>query len=510
MANKEAPDGGSSDDAPTGAFELPELAGPLGDVVPGVLSFDEATMALVSAGQLIAWAEGLKARLVTRLCETSAGTVPQPDPAGPSRNAERLARMNVEGEVSGALTIATRTAQKLIFESTELVGSFPATLERLETGELNRDQAMVIIDQAQTLPEHAQPEFEKELLADAPELPRPKLAGKAKRLRERMHPESGARRKKKAACDRRAWYQPAEDGMAWLGAYLPAEAATAAYNRITDAARALRSPDEERTGTQLCADVFTDLLLGTGPIPDGPIAGLNDDNNNDRGRGGNPSPGSTGTASSGQAVAEPHLPNYEQIKPEVIVTVPVLTLLGLSEEPAELEGFGPMDDETARKLCANAPSFKRILTHPETGAMISFGRTTYKVPADLKKMINIRDRCCRAPGCNRSARFTELDHTTPWAEGGKTDYESLKGYCPMHHLRKTACGWKDTQDKDGTITVTSPAGRTYTSKPEGPVLTSRKDAQRYATGNGHHFDPWNPKNAGAVPNGDHDQTPPPF
>ncbi|WP_026536192.1 HNH endonuclease signature motif containing protein [Arthrobacter sp. H14] len=525
MANEEAPEGGNSADAPAGVFELPELAGPLGDVNPGDLSYHEATRALVSAGQLIAWAEGLKARLVIRLCDTAAGTVPQADPVGPNRNEEGLARMNVEAEVSGALTLAGKTAQKLVFESNELVGSFPSTLDRLESGTLNREQAMVIVNQAQTLPEDAQAEFEQELLSEAPGLPRPKLSGKASRLRERMHPDSIARRKEKAACDRRIYLQPGEDGMAWFGAYLPAEAATAAFNRINSAARNLRGPDEERTGTQLCADVFTDLLLGAGFTPAGPIAGRNDDNNNadnldeganpgDRsnqpgGRGGNPAPGSTGTT-SGQTVAEPHLPNYDQIKAEVLVTVPVLTLLGLSEEPAELEGYGPMDDETARKLCAGASSFKRILTHPETGAMISFGRDTYKVPADLKRMIQIRDRCCRAPGCNRAAMFTELDHTKPWAAGGTTDYESVKCYCAKHHLLKTACGWKDTQDKDGTITSTSPAGRTYTTKPEGPVLTSRKDARRYRTDTGHRFDPWDPKNVDNTPTGDQDQTPPPF
>ncbi|WP_035780495.1 DUF222 domain-containing protein, partial [Arthrobacter sp. H14] len=186
--------------AEDGMAWLGELAGPLGEVNPGDLSYHEATRALVSAGQLIAWAEGLKARLVIRLCDTAAGTVPQADPVGPNRNEEGLARMNVEAEVSGALTLAGKTAQKLVFESNELVGSFPSTLDRLESGTLNREQAMVIVNQAQTLPEDAQSEFEQELLSEAPGLPRPKLAGKAQRLRERMHPESAARRKEKAAC----------------------------------------------------------------------------------------------------------------------------------------------------------------------------------------------------------------------------------------------------------------------------------------------------------------------
>ncbi|WP_162150249.1 HNH endonuclease signature motif containing protein, partial [Arthrobacter sp. H14] len=334
---------------------------------------------------------------------------------------------------------------------------------------------------------------------------------------------------------------PAEDGMAWFGAYLPAEAAVAAYNRITTAARSLQGPDEARTLTQLRADVTAHLLLAAGMIPDtdnlkadgsagednetpnsGADGTLNgsgtgnsgqDQGNNRRGgeTANSGSPADGGVAPGGTStdvVSEPRMPHFEHIKAEVLVTVPVLTLLGLSEEPAELEGFGPMDDETARKLCAGSSSFKRILTHPETGAMISFGRTTYKVPADLKRMIQIRDRCCRAPGCNRSARFTELDHTTPWAAGGTTDYESVKCYCLKHHLLKTACGWKDRQDKDGTVTFTSPAGLAYKSEPEGPVLTSRKDARRYNnTGPGHHFDPWDPNNTPPPTTGTEEPTP---
>ncbi len=37
----------------------------------------------------------------------------------------------------------------------------------------------------------------------------------------------------------------------------------------------------------------------------------------------------------------------------VNVTVPVLTLMGTSEEPGELEGYGPIDPETARRLAAS-------------------------------------------------------------------------------------------------------------------------------------------------------------
>lgn len=43
------------------------------------------------------------------------------------------------------------------------------------------------------------------------------------------------------------------------------------------------------------------------------------------------------------------------IRPRVLVTVPALTLLGVSDEPATLEGYGPIDHDTAMRLAATAP-----------------------------------------------------------------------------------------------------------------------------------------------------------
>jgi hypothetical protein len=51
----------------------------------------------------------------------------------------------------------------------------------------------------------------------------------------------------------------------------------------------------------------------------------------------------------------------------VNVTVPVLTLMGTSDEPGELEGYGPIEAEAARKLAGTPTSFLRILTQPHTG-----------------------------------------------------------------------------------------------------------------------------------------------
>ncbi|WP_342418291.1 HNH endonuclease signature motif containing protein, partial [Rathayibacter sp. VKM Ac-2630] len=160
-------------------------------------------------------------------------------------------------------------------------------------------------------------------------------------------------------------------------------------------------PEEQRTLGQLRADVATALLL------DGEIVARPD--------------GSPATA----------IPRG--IRPRVSVTVPVMTLLGRSDEAGVLDGYGPIDPTTARRLAADAPSFTRILTHPETSAVLSVGRTTYRVPADLHRALATRDVTCRFPGCTRSATDSDIDHSTEWQRQGRTDADNLAHLCRHHH-----------------------------------------------------------------------------
>ncbi|MDQ1575380.1 MAG: hypothetical protein QOH55_530, partial [Microbacteriaceae bacterium] len=261
-------------------------------------------------------------------------------------------------------------------------------------------------------------------------------------LRERSNPETIRERHVRAVCDREVVLEPGRDGMAWLSAYLPAVDALGAFNRISELAATLQQPSEERTLTQLRADVFRDLLI------------------------------------DGQPGDEAH-----GITAKVFVTVPVLTLLGRDdllghddlpatlghdELPATLDGYGPIDADTARTLAAHAPSFIRLLTHPETGAVLSVGRDSYRVPQDLKNWLQVRDVTCRFPGCSRHAARCEIDHTQDWAHDGQTRHDNLAHLCKSHHILKHKSDWQVTQARDGTgnLTWTSPAGRNYVTEPE--------------------------------------------
>jgi hypothetical protein len=157
-------------------------------------------------------------------------------------------------------------------------------------------------------------------------------------------------------------------------------------------------------------------------------------------------------------------PGVPAVSVSVAVTVPVMTLLGHSDEPGELEGGIPIDAETARRLAGHAPSFSRILTHPVTGTVLDVDRTTYRVPADLKRWPRVGDQTCVFVGCARRASATDVDHTVAWERFGPTAARNLACLCRRHHRLKHLSRWQMTQDAAG-VTWTSPTGKAHPPPP---------------------------------------------
>ena len=155
-------------------------------------------------------------------------------------------------------------------------------------------------------------------------------------------------------------------------------------------------------------------------------------------------------------------------RPSVAVTVPVMTLLGESDEPGTLDGYGPIDAETARRIAAHAPSFTRLLTHPVTGALLDIDRETYRVPAYLKRWLEVTDQLCSFPGCGRTASTSDLDHTIDFQFGGRTSVNNLAHLCRHHHRLKHQTRWKVRASHTTTqrrLSWTSPTGYHRDSDP---------------------------------------------
>ncbi|GAB3546103.1 hypothetical protein GCM10027404_05810 [Arthrobacter tumbae] len=485
----------------------PAPAGPYGHVhLPPTGGFDLPTAvdALVLVNELQCWAEAQKAKLVDRIREhylVEAHLEQDTDDDGITV-AEQSSSWAAE-EVGTALRLPSSTSRTLVEQSQLLLEEYSRTFIGLESGKLSWRHAATIVEECVGVPADSVVRFEQDLVEVAEQSTVAKLTRRARGLREILHPEAAPVRKTRAAAERRVIVEPGTDGMAWLSAYLPAEQACGIYNRIDAGARGLQAPEEGRTLGQLRADVFTDLLTHTctGDISTGtgfrgigatvhitvPALTLLDQmpgGGGERGAGGRGADrGSTGfmagaragNAEKGRVAGDGWNPMHGEDADEHGITDGYGPADGDSNADsgarlgrpgyAVLEGYGPIDPETAARLAGHAPSFTRILTHPETGAALSIGRASYRPPKHLQDWVRARDKTCRHPGCNRTAKATEIDHTIPWHKGGRTDHHNLSCLCAKHHMLKTNEHWDYKQPEPGTIIAISPAGKTYTTRP---------------------------------------------
>jgi hypothetical protein len=358
----------------------------------------------------------------------------------------QIARRTIVTETACLTRTAERTIDHQLEEARFLASCAPATFDALAAGDISYRHATTLLDQLRTVPDEQQAAFEEKVLPVAKSLPVGRFRDQARRLRERLHPETIVIRTKNALADRRTYWEPAHDGMAWLHWYGTAEQTKAAWERITGMAASLRKlgdPSDtdsidgtetdadipSRTLEQLRADVTAGLLLN-GVTPTGLGAG---------------------------------------IRGSVMVTVSVMTLLGLDENPATLEGYGPISPDAARRIAGNASSFTRILTHPETGVMLSVGKEQYTVTTGMRKVLRVRDETCRFPGCSRPAVKSDIDHTQDWQYDGLTDCDNLAHLCEGHHRLKHLSQWSVMQEPGGILVWTSPGKRTYRTDPANPI-----------------------------------------
>jgi hypothetical protein len=354
----------------------------------------------------------------------------------------------------------------------------PAVAGALAAGSMSWRHAVIVADEADCLaPEGAEALVAHFFDPGAPNPARGSMPGdlvphlfrrKVRTWRERTYPDSVQKRHTKCMADRRMEYRPDADGMASITLILPGDTACAIWNKTTAIARGLQGPDETRTLTQLRPDVAAALLLGAGngsravnsAGTDGPMGA---------GAAGSHAPGSDDSLETfeghnigGDSFAI-DLSKIPAPRADVLVTIPILTLLGSTDEPAELDGYGPIPAAMARQLVANgANSFYRVLVDPRNGAPLEIGRTSYRLTEAMKRWIRMRDGHCTFPGCTNQSTDNETDHLTAWHHHGTTGVSNLAQLCPKHHRLKHNSGWTPTPATETEPPGwTSPTGRHY-------------------------------------------------
>jgi hypothetical protein len=345
-------------------------------------------------------------------------------------------------ELAAAMRVTEYAAATLLAFAEALVHRYPDVLVAFEQARITERHADLLTSGMDEL----EPGLRERLLPEALLLAETEPVGVFRRSLRRLVEDARSvtlpERHAAALGERRVFVEPAADGMGWLHLFAPMVEIHAAHSRATAMAKALVAHDDDpRTLDQARADVLADLLID-------------------------------GDTSS-------HSAEVRGIRASVVVTVPALALLDPSADApggqAVVEGVGPVPIDRARELCGGDATWMRVLTHPETGAVLSVGRTLYSPPASLRRLVRWRADRCMAPGCGIPASRCEIDHTLAWEHGGSTSLENLAPLCKGHHTVKHHGGWMLSQTADGTGAVvwTSPAGRTYVVRPERRVPVFR-------------------------------------
>jgi hypothetical protein len=384
----------------------PELAVLLSTVDRSKLDAAQRVDVVCARARLVAH---MQAQLLAEMCAV-AEDAPDPDFAA--------------DELSFALHWTKFGTQGQLAFAQELTGRLPAVHAALLTGAIDMPRARVIAELTGPLEDEGARLVVDKVLPAAPGLTTGQLRAKLRRLVISVDPEAAKKRQEQAARERRVECYPDPDGTATLvGSGLPAERAQAAANRIDQLARAAKQAGDTRNLDQLRADLFLDVL-------DGSFSG-------------------------------------QSIDARVEVTVPLETLLKLTDAPGDLAGYGPMLGDIARQLAEQSrqQQWRYTVIGPQ-GRPVHHG-TTRRPTAEVARKVRTRDRTCRAPGCRMPAIRCDIDHRRDWQHGGESTEDNLCCVCRHHHRMKHQAHWRYRQIAPGVWAWTSPiTGRTYIVPPD--------------------------------------------
>ncbi len=367
------------------------------------------------------------------------------DAARHGRTINDVVERSVRLEIAAALRITESEAAGMLALGEALVEQFPTVLDSFASARMTERHARLLVESLQEL----EPEFHDQILSTAIELAETEPVGAFRRslraLVDTVRAETLTERHIHAVRRRRVVLQPDHDAMTWVMTLMPAVEAQAIWDRATRIAKVILAQEgETRTLDQIRADVIADLLI--------------------------------------EGRTDLHPAEARGIRATVAVTVPVLALLESAHEgaePAVVEGVGPIPVERARELAGGAEGWMRVLTHPETGMVLSVGRDRYSPPPSLRRLVKWRADRCMGPGCGMPASRCEIDHRIAWEHGGETRLENLNPFCKGHHIVKHHGGWtvREVEGSFGAVEWISPTGRRYIVQPERrvPVFRTQHD-----------------------------------
>ena len=357
-------------------------------------------------------------------------------------------------EMSFATTWTEYRSADMVCLAMLAIDQVPVLGEAMREGHLGLDKLRVFEKETELVEPDQRRTIADLALAEVDTMTTAQLRQLLRRLVLKVNPDAVRERRRKAVEDRDLEYREFANGTASLvGGFLDKDKAAAAFDHVDALARATKKTDPlERELGQLRADIAADLLAGVDPVKAG-----------------------YATPADRKGVINLH--------------VDLATLGCLADLPGEIDGFGHVVDEIARRTaCDLAEIAQWRFTVTDKGEVLTQGILPKVIVREFAEnlgrrrrpnteqsdYIEARDRTCRAPGCQRRALRCEIDHMRDHARGGPTLVHNLCCLCKRHHRAKHVAGFKLRLGLHG-VDWQTPTGHRYTVVPDNRWLPDPVD-----------------------------------
>jgi Domain of unknown function (DUF222)/HNH endonuclease len=367
---------------------------------------------------------------------------------------------------AGAASTAVRTARALFR------GPLAGTAQALVEGEISVAHATVLAAGTHDLDAPTTTKAEPVLVAAARRLDPPRLRRAITHLQQVADPDSADRQAERRHGRRGLWLAPTFEGMVAVEGLLEPEAGQTLLAALEPLARPTSAADE-RSGAQRRADALAEVAR--------------------------------------RQLEGGRLPQSGGVRPQLLVTVDLDSLLGRASVGGEVGGIGPLDPEACRRLACDSAVTRVLVTRhhgthqqltaselavtrdqgvanpdPDPGlatrlraAMallppvlggaptqpLEVGRTSRVVQPAQRAALVVRDGGCGFPGCDRPQGWCEAHHLRHWLHGGPTDLSNLALLCRTHHRAVHEGGWRLARDPDGRLAATPPQRNPRSRRP---------------------------------------------
>lgn len=390
-------------------------------------------------------------------------------------------------EVAVARTLSDQGAAAEIRAAQRLTTVLPTTMSLLAAGDVTVQRARAFVTEVEVYDDELCLALDRELARRVAGLPAWRIVQEVRQAVARLDAEAAALRTGSKNAGRSVSLYPTADDQADVCLTGPALPLTRWYTTLDARARALKQAGDPRTLDNLRFDLATGTFPCATHAPADPTRGSAPAEHTSR----EGNPADEPAAGLRPSFVEPASTDCRRSRPvQASISVPVETGLGLSNEPAWLDGYGWLSAPTARLLLVDA-ELRQVCLQSRTGQLVDVAeRVVRSAPTPtgvrasllemvldpitltgasarredqhdpsppLRRYVELRDRFCDGPtGTRTAASRCHLDHDIPHPHGPTAAWNLVARAGRTHQLKHV--GWTPLRTPTSTLWIT-PAGQ---------------------------------------------------